>query len=322
MVSIKDIAKQAGVSISTVSYALNGSSKITEATTARIQEIAKELNYVPNAAARSLKKRETKIIGAFLMANYNGNFWGPLLQGINDTLNNTDYELIVCNGIKSHRFLPEQVIDGAVVLDWSFSDEELINYANLGCKLVVLDRELDHPNINRVILDNTTGSTLAVNYVLEKGHRKLYIVTGPEISYDATQRLQAVRQTVKHYDNIQYQEIIGDFSKPSGAHAAARIVQEYKEPVAVFCLNDEMAIGMYDYLSATTYQVGKHIHIIGFDNIEMSQYIMPNLATIDYSKHKWGAVAAENLLKLIANKPVSNMTLDVSLIKRESAQKR
>ncbi|MFJ7974149.1 LacI family DNA-binding transcriptional regulator [Peribacillus sp. JNUCC 23] len=320
MVSIKDIAKHAGVSISTVSYALNGSSKITEATSARIREIAKELNYVPNAAARSLKKRETKIIGAFLMSDYSGNFFGPLLQGINATLNSTDYELIVCNGMKSHRFLPEQVIDGAIVLDWSFSDEELIKYADIGCKLVVLDRELEHQNINQVILDNTTGSALAVHYLLEKGHRKLYIVTGPDISYDAHQRLQAVRTAVKQCDDIHYQEIKGDFSKLSGARAADQIVKEYKEPVAVFCLNDEMAIGMYDYLSTTTYQIGKHIHIIGFDNIEMSQYIMPNLATIDYSKHKWGALCAGNLVKLIANEPVTNETIDVSLIKRGSVQ--
>ncbi|HLU21204.1 MAG TPA: LacI family DNA-binding transcriptional regulator, partial [Bacillaceae bacterium] len=111
MVSIKDIAKQAGVAISTVSYALNGSPKVTEETRAKILAVAKELNYVPNAAARTLKKRKTKIIGAFL-TDYGGSFFGELLRGMRKTLNEKGYDLIVCTGKESHRFLPEGIIDG------------------------------------------------------------------------------------------------------------------------------------------------------------------------------------------------------------------
>lgn len=319
MVSIKDIAKRAGVSISTVSYALNGSPKVTAKTTSKILAIAEELNYIPNAAARSLKTRETKIIGVYL-TNYSGAFYGQVLQGIQEALTSRHYELIVCSGKKSHRFLGERMIDGAIVLDATFSSEELMKYAEIGHKLVVLDREIEHLNINLILLDNIAGATLAIDHIIEKGHRKIYAVKGPEHSYDSNQRIQAVRQALSRLSNIDYIEIDGDFSQQAGERAAERIVKEYRSPVAVFCLNDDMAIGMYDYLEKTNFNVGEHIHIIGFDNINVSKYTSPRLTTIDYSKRKWGQVAAQNLLKLLANEPVEKERIYVSLIQGDSVR--
>ncbi|RHW43558.1 LacI family transcriptional regulator [Neobacillus notoginsengisoli] len=319
MVSIKDIAKKAGVSISTVSYALNGNPKVTEDTSAKILAIAKELNYVPNAAARSLKTRQTNIIGVFL-TNYGGAFYGQLLHGMQEALASKGYELIVCSGKHTHRFLPERLIDGAIVLDIAFSSEEILKHADTGHKIVVMDRELDHPNINQVLLHNRSGATLAMDHLIEKGHRKIYTVTGPQRSYDAMQRLEAVRQAVERYNDIEYSEIPGNFNKPAGEKAAEQIVKEYTRPVGVFCANDEMAIGMYNYLSKTNFRVGEHIHIIGFDNIELSQYIKPRLATIDFSERKWGAVAAEQVLKLIANQPVENERIYTTFIPGDSVR--
>ncbi len=320
MVSIKDIAKKAGVSISTVSYALNGSPKVTEETAEKILAIAKELNYVPNAAARSLKKRETNIIGAFL-TDYSGAFYGQLLEGMLQALADNGYELIVCSGKQSHRFLPERMIDGAIILDQTFPSEELIRYADRGHKIVVLDRELNHPNIRQVLLDNQAGATLAVDYLIDKGHNRIYVVTGPEGSYDANQRLEAARQTVGRHPHLIYKEIRGDFRKSSGERAAEQIVKEYQGPVGVFCLNDEMAIGMYNYLSQTEYRVGEHVHIIGFDNIELARYIQPRLATVDFSERKWGAVASEKLLRLLHNEPAENERISVTLIEGNSVRK-
>ncbi|MED1865222.1 LacI family DNA-binding transcriptional regulator [Fictibacillus nanhaiensis] len=322
MVSIKDIAKQAGVSISTVSYALNGSPKVTKETSARILAIAKELNYIPSAAARSLKKRETKIIGIYL-TNYSGAFYGQLLQGMMETLSENGYELIVCSGKESHRFLPERMIDGAIILDATYETKELLSHAERGHKLVVMDRRMDHPNISQVLLDNKAGATLAIDYLAEKGHRKICVVKGPDISFDARQRLEAVQKAVQRYSHIDYIEIDGDFNKLSGEEAAKKIHQDFTEPVGVFCLNDEMAIGMYNYFSRTNLRIGEDVHIIGFDNIEVSQYIQPRLATINYSKHKWGALASELLLNLIQKKQSpEHERINVSLIEGDSVRKR
>jgi LacI family transcriptional regulator len=321
VVSIKDISQKAGVSISTVSYALNGSSKVTEETAARILKIAKELNYVPHAAARSLKKRQSNIIGTFL-TDFSGNFYGDLLQGVKESLQGKGYDLIVCSGLQSHRMISERIIDGAIILDETFADEELLQYANYGHKLVVLDRELNHPNINQVLLDNKAGATLAMDYILEQGHDKIYVVAGPKGSYDAKQRLHAINQAVDRSPHLEYIELPGDFRKPAGEAAAKRIADEYTRPVAVFCLNDEMAIGFSNYISNhTSLVIGEHIHLIGFDNIELARYVRPRLATIDYSMRKWGALASEQLLKIISGKSVDHERIYVTLVKGASVNK-
>ncbi|MHC0037713.1 LacI family DNA-binding transcriptional regulator [Pseudoneobacillus sp. C159] len=317
MVSIKDIAKKAGVSISTVSYALNGSAKLSEETTAKILAIAKELNYIPNAAARTLKKRQTKIIGVFL-TEYSGSFYGQLLQGMRETLIQRGYDLIVCSGDHSHRFIPEGMIDGAIILDATFSSEEIIRYAERGHKLVVLDRELEHPNICQVLLDNKSGAELALQYFIDKGHTKIHLLTGPKGSYDSTQRMQAVQEKASKLPNFEYLELAGDFTKAAGERLAQQLVQNYSSPVAIFCFNDEMAIGLYDYLAQTPFRVGTHFHIVGFDNLEVSHYLSPRLTTIDYSKQKWGSIASEQLLNLLENQPVDNKTIYVTLLEGKS----
>ncbi|MEK8127652.1 LacI family DNA-binding transcriptional regulator [Paenibacillus filicis] len=320
MISIKDIAKKAGVSISTVSYALNGNPKVTEETRMRILKIAQELNYVPNAAARTLKNRVSKIIGVYL-SDFSGAFYGEVLQGMKEVLNKRGYDLIVCSGSYSHRWLPQRMIDGAIVLDHSFASEELLHLAGNGHKVVVLDRELNHPNVNQVLLDNKAGASLAIEFLIEKGHRKLYVVSGPKGSYDSRQRMQAVKQTVERHPEVECIEIEGNFDKESGEKAAEQIIGEYKEPAAVFCLNDEMAIGVYNTVMRANYRIGEHIHLIGFDNIELTQYTQPRLATIDYSKRKWGTLASEQVLKLIAGEAVEHERIYVTLVEGESVGK-
>ncbi|MDQ6420202.1 LacI family DNA-binding transcriptional regulator [Paenibacillus sp. LHD-117] len=299
MASIKDIAKRAGVSISTVSYALNGNPKVTEETRKKVLSIAKALHYVPNAAARSLKKRETKIMGAFL-TSLEGAFYGELLQGMKEELGKKGYDLVICSGTQSHRLLTEGLLDGAIILDRFFTDEELLLHAERGHKLVVLDRELRHPHIVQVLLDNKAGATFAIEHLIARGHRKIYIVTGPEGSFDAMQRLQAARQAVERNGTVACEELQGNFDQPSGFRAAERIIADYDGPVGVFCMNDEMAIGMYRALANTPYRVGEHVHIVGFDHIDIAEYVQPQLASVDYSERQWGAVAAEQLVKLIA----------------------
>lgn len=318
MVSIKDIARQAGVSISTVSYALNGSDKVTAETAARIRAIAKELNYVPHAAARLLKTKKSNMIGLFL-TDFDGAFYGDLLQGVKRYLGARGYDLIVCSGANARRLIPERMIDGAIILDQTFPTDELLRYAKQGHKAVVLDREAHHEHIHSVLVDNKAGAQLAMEYLLEQGHRRIYIVTGPDGSYDADQRLRAARQAANRVEGAELRELAGDFTKLAGEAAAQRIVEEYDLPAAVFCLNDEMAIGLFRYIrEQTSLIIGQHLHLIGFDNIELSGYIQPRLATIDYSMRKWGALASEQLLKMIAGEAVEQERIYVSLVKGES----
>lgn len=244
--------------------------------------------------------------------------YGELLDGMKEVCNAQGYDLIVCSGKQSHRMLPERMIDGAIILDQTFSSEELIQYADRNHRIVVLDRELDHPNINQVLLDNKAGATLATEYLVDRGHKKIYVVTGPEGSYDSNQRMKAVKLVANRSEDVEWIEISGNFKKSGGERAAERIIQEYTEPAAVFCLNDDMAIGLCDRLADTEYRIGEHIHVIGFDNIEITRYMQPRLATIDYSKHKWGALASEQLIKIISGEKVEHERIYVTLVEGES----
>ena len=317
MVGIKDIAKRAGVSISTVSYALNGSPKVTEETRARIQAIAKELNYVPNMAARTLKKRQTQIIGVYL-ADYGGSFYGELLDGIKKGLSLFNYEMIVCSGVKSHLFIPEKMVDGAIILDWTFQTEELQQFADRGHPIVVLDRTTEHENIRQVLLDNRGGATLAIEEFLTEKAEKLYLLSGPKNAYDNQERLSASIRELERF-GIDYEILAGDFTEPSGYQAARQLLSKpLEQPINIFSFNDEMAIGIYKYVKETAYEIGKDIRIIGFDNSELGMFVQPRLATIAYSKHRWGMVAAEKIVHLIQGESTENEYIYTSFIAGES----
>ncbi|MNW51169.1 putative HTH-type transcriptional repressor ExuR [compost metagenome] len=130
--------------------------------------------------------------------------------------------------------------------------------------------------------------------------------------------MKAAEQTVARFDGVELTEIEGNFNKDAGEQAAERILREYASPVAVFCLNDEMAIGLCNAVKRTNYVIGRDIHVIGFDNIELAEYTVPRLATIDYSKRKWGALASEQLLKVLAGEPVEHERVYVTLVQGDS----
>lgn len=312
MVGIKDIAKKAGVSISTVSYALNGSPKVTEKTRQKIMAIADELNYVPNMAARTLKKQQTNIIGVYL-ADYGGSFYGELLDGIKRGLAAFDYEMIVCSGQKSHLFIPERMVDGAIILDWTFKTKEIEGFADRGFNMVVLDRKIQHDGVRKVLLDNKGGATLAIGKMINAGSQKVWLITGSN-GYDNNQRLEASAKELERF-GVAYDIVEGNFTEPSGYEAAGKIMEQTPAlPIDIFAFNDEMAVGVYKYFENRPEVMGQDVRIIGFDNIELGQFLAPRLATISYSKHRWGMIAAEKIIQMIAGKAPADEIIYTSFI--------
>ena len=317
MVGIKDIAKAAGVSISTVSYALNNSPKVTEETRKRVLKISNKMGYIPNAAARSMKRRETRIVGAYIL-DYSGAFFGSLLKGMKEALAEYDYELIVCSGIKSHRMIPERVVDGAIILDASFADRDILEYGEMGCKLVVLDRTLNHENVGGLILDNCTGVRLALEELLKQKTKRLYIITGSKGTYDSQMRLIAAREFLENHRELEVIEVEGNFDIRSGELAGEEIFRDISEPVSVFAFNDEMAVGVYNYAREHGYTIGKDVYLIGFDDIDICHYLEPTLTTVGWSKYNWGAMAAKKLMELLSGEAVEQDLVKLRLMKRNS----
>lgn len=320
MVGIKEIAKRAGVSISTVSYALNGSHKIPEATRERIKQIADACGYIPNRAARTLRNQTTRTIGVFLQ-NYGGQFYSEMIKGMNTMLAGAQFDLIICCGSRSHHFIPERMIDGAIILDSSFQTEEILDNAKRGCKMVVLDRVLEHKNISQVLLDNRNGVHLGLEHLRQSpSSSNLYIVTGPEENYDSCERLAAAQSILAPRSQDANVTIIkGDFSRLSGQKAAKQIEKEYNgQPLSVFALNDEMALGIYEYFQEKEPKVGKDISVIGFDNDWICNYLSPALTSVNYSKYEWGYAAAESMIHLINDGESEKKIIPTGLKIRES----
>ncbi|CAM3133814.1 LacI family DNA-binding transcriptional regulator [Sporolactobacillus spathodeae] len=319
MVGIKEIAKRAGVSISTVSYALNGSHKIPEATRERIKQIADECGYIPNRAARTLRNQTTRTIGVFLQ-NYGGQFYSEMIKGMNTMLADAQFDLIICCGSRSHHFIPERMIDGAIILDSSFQTEEILDYAKRGCKMVVLDRVLQHKNISQVLLDNRNGVLRGLEHLRQSpSSSNLYIVTGPEENYDSNERIAAAQSILANDKKVNVTTIKGDFSRLSGQKAAKQIEKEYKgQPLSVFALNDEMALGVYEYFQEKEPKMGKDISVIGFDNDWICNYLSPTLTSVNYSKYEWGYAAAESMIHLINEGESEKKSIPTDLKIRES----
>ncbi|WP_462225094.1 LacI family DNA-binding transcriptional regulator [Alkalibacterium sp.] len=307
MAGIKEIAEKAGVSISTVSYALNGSSRVSVKTRDKILSIAEEMNYIPNLAGQNLRRQRTNIIAVYL-TSYQGSFFGDLLQGMHQKANDLGMELIVCSGKRSRLFLPQRLIDGILVLDKNFSDSELLKYADQSYPIVVLDRTLKHESIRSVLLDNEKGSTQAMQSLINEGVDKIYIISGPENNHDSIERKKAAVAAAEAQE-IEYDIIPGQFNEISGYQAGDKVVFEPEKTYGVFALNDEMGLGIHKYLTEHNIVINKDVFIRGFDRNQVTGYLTPPIKSVAYSKFDFGATAVGILNKLIKEEAVDNKTI-------------
>ena len=218
-----------------------------------------------------------------------GGFYGRVLAGAKKVLAAAGYELIVCSGEKSRAFLSDKLVDGAIVLDSTFSDESLLLCANRGRKLVVLDRELAHKNIGSVLLDNAYGAQLAMAELVDQGCQKILILCGPEDNFDSRIRQQAA-VTYARENKITYELLQGDFTIAAGIKQGEYVCQALKKAkIGVFALNDNMALGLYLYFrDEPNVVIGNDLKIVGFDALLVGQLTYPTLSTIYFSQSYWG----------------------------------
>ncbi|MBW8351354.1 LacI family transcriptional regulator [Bacillus sp. IITD106] len=322
MVTLKDVAKRAGVSVSTASYSINNSPLITNDTKEKVLHAAKEIGYRPNGLAKNLKEQKTNIIGLFL-SGFTGPFFNDMVEGIQDVVMENKYELVVCATADTHRLLVERYVDGAIILNYRMEDELLASLANDKLPCVVLDRELKNPYIKNVLLPNEEGSSIAVQYLLGKGHRRIGFIAGSQASYDGETRLKGFRKEIAN-QGLTFLEkdlIRADFTEMSGytemRSYLAKANGDY--PTAIICANDEMAIGAVKAIQESKFKVPEDIAVVGFDDIYMSHFFTPSLTTIKVPRKKWGITAANTLFKMLEqNFDYEAEPLKVELMSRHS----
>lgn len=321
--TIKDIAKKAGVAISTASYALNNSDKVSAKTKEKVLKVAEEYNFTLNGAARDLKKVKKDIIGIFVPSAV-GPYYSEIIHGIQEFAHNKGFSVIIVSDHKNNstavKFLTEGRVDGAIIMAPSISNDVILK-ASKKFPLVLLDRFFVDENIYNILLNNDKGMFEVLKHLDKIGAKEICVLTG-EDSYDSNQRKNSIEQHRRNFDFEKITYIQGKFTKESGYEAARENFSSEKLPDAIISFNDEMAIGLINYFDEIKVKIPEEISIIGFDDIEIGRYITPKLSTVSYSKTKLGEWAAETLIKVLeGEEDFSKVTLvETSLVLRESCK--
>ncbi|WP_308635167.1 LacI family DNA-binding transcriptional regulator [Paenibacillus silvisoli] len=320
--TIKDVAKLAGVAVSTVSYALNNSTKISEETKRKVLKAAEELSFRPSGAARNLKKRKSETIGLFLN-DLGGPFYSQVIEGVQEVVAANGYNLIVCStyggeNSSAHRFLREQFVDGAIIMGTAINDSLILQNASASFPIVVLDRELRGDYVHNVHITNEQGAYDAVTHLIKLGRRKIEFLSGPNLAFDNSLRYEGYKRALMEHDVPVPGKIsmYGRYVEAGGYQAMKLMIASNQVPDAIFAANDEMAIGAIRALHESGIRVPEDVAIVGFDNINISPIIRPALTTISHSKYEMGAIATQ--LVFNARKHENEIVLPTQLIVRQS----
>ncbi len=319
MTTIRDVAKRAGVSVTTASYALNDTGSIGEATRKRVLQAAEELNFHPNAFARHLKRRKTQTIGVFI-SSFGGSFFEEVLEGIHSVILDSDYELLVCPQSRStRRILLHRQVDGAIVFDPVIPSEAVMKLASRRFPIVVMDRDVQNEFILPLLLDNPQGVREAFAHLYGQGLRKLVFIAGAVESFDNGERMATFLSEAQQHD-LQIPVYQGKFTEISGYEIAKTIIQSNDLPQAVFCANDQMAIGFLRAMKECGLNAPHDIAVVGFDDIPLTRYMQPSISTIGASRFEWGMTAVRQLIDFLEHEtPFEPHRIPTRFLARQSS---
>lgn len=329
--TIQDVARAAGVSAATVSRVLSNPSLVSEATRKTVLEAIKSTEYRVNQAARNLRLQRANAV-LVLVPNLGKPFYSGILAGLSEQFSGTDYAVLITdtdsNPIHDSAlagYFRDGRIDGAVSLDGGLSPSTLQECVDLGVEenIVFLCEWVEGKKFPVIKSDNPEGARLAIRHLHDLGHRKIAHITGPDGNVLTNTRRQGMLAERARLGLPALPEWIirGDFSLESGYEAAGRILAMENRPTAVFCSADMVAFGLMAGLKAGGLRVPEDISVVGFDDIEMSEYYVPALTTIRQDRHRLGRRAARVLLDRLTHKGRENSpedTIPVELIVRDS----
>ncbi|KIL52137.1 LacI family DNA-binding transcriptional regulator [Jeotgalibacillus soli] len=307
MVTIKDIAKLANVSHTTVSRALNNSPLIKEPTKRKILDIASQLNYTPNYNAKSLVMQKSHTIGLFFSTISDGtstSFLADAIKGVNSVISE-DYNLFV-RGIDDYEdfsSINSKRYDGIILMSQSDADNAFIYHVReKNIPLVVLNRQLEDRTIINILSNDREGSHHAVNYLIKCGHQKIAIIEGKEEFKSSHERKNGYLSALIEKNipiHHEYSEK-GNYEMQGGYTAMEKLLSLEKPPTAVFCSNDDMAIGAMNAIFAKGLSVPHDISVIGFDDIGFAKYTTPRLTTVKRPMEEISIQGAKSILSLMS----------------------
>ena len=311
MVTIKDIAKLANVSHTTVSRALNDSPLIKPGTKKKIQELAAQLNYIPNFNAKSLVMQKSYTIGLFFTSISNGtspSFFVDTVNGVNNVINE-NYNLFIRGIDDYHDFssIHQRRFDGIILMSQSEVDNAFIYHVlHQKIPLVVINREVSDQSIINILSNDREGSCQAVKYLIQEGHKDIAIIEGIKGFKSSLERREGyLKALIDEQIPIQSEYIVnGNYDMESGYKAMEKLLSLKNPPTAVFSSNDDMAVGALNAVFAKGLTVPGDISIIGFDDIQIARYTNPSLTTVKKPIEKISRLGAEKVLKAVESQEI------------------
>lgn len=313
MVTIKDVAREADVSVATVSRVFSGANAVREETSKRIREVAAVLRYSPHGGARSLITSKTHTLGVLLPDLY-GEFFSEIIRGIDIAARRTGYHLLVSSSHSDKREVEGAMramrgrVDGVILMSPDIDAEAII--ADLPCDqpVVVLNSAVRKAGVASVRIGNSGGARDMVRHLIKHRHRRIAFINGAERNIDSDQRRSGYRSALKEA-GIAFDlnlEVPGDFTEDSGFDAArAMLGTTSSRPTAIFAANDAMAIGALSALREAGVGVPAQMAVAGFDDIPMAKHMSPPLSSVHVPIAGLGERATERLIATLAD-PAAN----------------
>lgn len=329
MATMKDVARLAGVSTSTVSHVINNNRFVSDSVRQRILAAVQQLNYAPSALARSLKMNQTHTIG-MLVTTSNNPFFAEVVRGVERSCYERGYSLILCNTegdparmSQSMETLLQKRVDGLLMMctdNFRPAQDMLVRYPAM--PTVMMDWAL-FDGQNDIIQDNSfLGGQIATRHLIERGYTRIACLAGPKDKTPSRHRLEGFLHEMAQADLPVPAEYIafGDFEFAGGVQAMRQLLALPTPPHALFTGNDAMAVGVYQALFEAGLRVGHDVAVVGYDDIELARYMAPPLTTIHQPKDELGELAVDTLVHRLRHpmREPQTLVLTPQLIERGS----
>jgi LacI family transcriptional regulator len=315
---MKDVARLAGVSTSTVSHVINNNRFVSEQVREKVEHAIRTLNYAPSALARSLKINQTRTIGMLLTASSNP-FYSEVVRGVENSCYERGYSLILCNTEgdeermnRSLETLLQKRVDGLLIMctETHLPSADILNrYPSI--PMVMMDWA-PFEGRGDIIQDNALlGGELATQHLIDRGYRRIACIAGPQDKTPARLRLDGFHKAMSSsgLPVLPGYVVDSDFEFQGGFNAMNQLLTLNPLPEAVFTSNDAMAVGVYHALFQAGLRVPQDIAVMGYDNIELSRYLTPPLSTVHQPKDELGELAIDTLIHRMSDPDASQQTL-------------
>lgn len=325
MATIRDVSKIAGVSVATVSRTLSKPDKVSEKTRKVVQAAIDQTSYKPDFLARNFRTRKSSTV-VVLVPDIANSFFSRVIRGIEQTAQKMGYAVLLgdTQGLRSREITYANMVktsqaDGIIQLDCHIPFEDK---TDISSPIVNACDLIKNSTIPTIQLDNIEAAKQITNHLLSFGHRSIGVISGPSNSTVTQDRLSGYKSAILK-EGIKFNKnlvVIGDYSISSGAAAAKTLLHLAEAPSAIFCMNDEMAIGAIQQAKKMSLNVPKNISITGFDDISFAEFSDPPLTTIAQPAEEFGSNAMMMLYDVINKNEITQkkITLPFQLIERKS----